>query len=163
MIANTELIAPFFQFGLPIFLIALGFATGRVIERRHLRSIALREAQPGPLLTNLKKLPDGQKTESCHFCIGTVVIASDYFKYTGASLKTLVGGRLRTLETMLARGRREALLRLREQAANKHADIIMNVRMETAIIMRGAKNRPYPAAEVIAYGTAVKLQPGENE
>jgi uncharacterized protein YbjQ (UPF0145 family) len=35
--------------------------------------------------------------------------------------------------------------------------VVLNVRLETAIIMRGARNRPYPAAEVLAYGTAVKL------
>ncbi|MHC4983952.1 MAG: YbjQ family protein [Planctomycetota bacterium] len=145
------------QFGLPLFLILLGFLVGRVTERRHFRSLKQREAQSGPVLTNLKKLPGGARCVASSLCLGSVVIASDYFKFFGASLKGLVGGRLRTLETVLERGRRESLLRMRQQAAEFGADMVMNVRLETAIVMRSRKNRAYPAAEVIAYGTAVKL------
>lgn len=148
------------QIGLPLSLIALGFLAGRVNEGCHCRSLARREAIPGPVLTNLKALPEGMAARESRLLVGSVVIASDYFKTFGASLKTLVGGRLRTLETLLSRGRREALLRLREQAAETGADIVLNVRFETAVIMRGKSNRPYPAAEVLAYGTGVKLGAG---
>lgn len=148
------------QIGLPLFLIALGFLVGRINEGRHRRSLARREAMGGPVLTNLKALPTGMDARESRLCVSSVVIASDYFKTFAARLKTLVGGRLRTLETLLERGRREALLRLREQAAGMGADLVLNVRLETAVIMRGRRNRPYPAAEVIAYGTAVKLAEG---
>lgn len=152
-----EMINLLLQVGLPLVLIAVGFFAGRVNEGRHRASLRRREAMPGPVLTNLERLPQGMNAVRSEFCIGSVVIASDYFKFFGASLKTLVGGRLRTLETLLDRGRREALLRVREQAAGMGADVVLNVRLETAIIMRGGRNRPYPAAEVLAYGTAVKL------
>ena len=155
---NMYVWANLFQFAVPVFLIALGFVTGRIIEGRHRRSLAAREAQAGPLLTNLKALPGGMAARESCLCNGSVVIASDYYKYFGARLKTLVGGRLRTLETLLSRGRREALLRLRAAAAERGADIVLNVRFETAIVMRGKKGRPYPAAEVLAYGTAVKVE-----
>ncbi len=138
---------------LPLVLVVLGFAAGRLAERRHLRSLAEREAAPGPAATNLRRLPDGARVVASALCIGNVVIASDYFKTFGASLKTLVGGRLRTLETLLDRGRREAALRLREDAARLGADLVMNVRFETSIIRSNA-------AEVTAYGTAVKLAGG---
>ena len=145
------------QFAIPVLLIALGFVAGRIIEGRHRRSLARREAQAGPTMTNLKTLPEGMKASESCLCNGSVVIASDYFKFFGASLKTLVGGRLRTLETMLERGRRESLQRLRAAAADRGADIVLNVRFETAIVMRSKKGSAYPAAEVLAYGTAVKL------
>ncbi len=146
-----------FQIGIPLFLIALGFTTGRIAERRHFSSLRRREAAPGPVLTNLKYAPHGARvTEAC-FCMGGVVIASDYFKFFGASLKNLVGGRLRTLETLLERGRREALLRMREQAGAAGADMVLNVRLETAMIMRARGRKSSPAAEVIAYGTGVKI------
>ncbi len=140
----------------PLVLVALGFVAGRIIERRHFRSLSLREARGGPVLTNLKNLPEGRTLVSSRFCIGSVVIASDYFKFFGAKLKTLVGGRLRTLETMMERGRREALLRLRDQAARTGADVVLAVRLETSMIMRSERGGTYPAAEVIAYVTAVK-------
>ncbi len=149
-----------FQIGLPVFLIGLGFLAGRVNEGRHRRSLLRREAMTGPVMTNLRSLPEAARAVESWLCLGTVVIASDYFKTFGASLKTLVGGRLRTLETLLDRGRREALLRLREDAREREADMVMNVRFETAIILRSKHNRPYPAAEVVAYGTAVKLAKG---
>ena len=145
------------QAGILLGLLSLGFFAGRYNERRHLRSLQRREAADGPLLTNLERLPGGAVAVSGWLCSGSVVIASDYFKTFGASLKTLLGGRLRTLETVLERGRREAALRLREAAAAGGADMVLNVRFETAIIMRGKNNRPYPAAEVVAYGTCVKL------
>jgi uncharacterized protein YbjQ (UPF0145 family) len=140
----------------PVVLIALGFLTGRVIESRHYRRLNEREARGGPVLTNLKTLPDGHRPQEMKFCIGGVVIASDYFKTFGAKLKSLVGGRLRTLETMLERGRREAMCRLRDQAAEFGADFVISVRLETAVIMRNRQGKTYPAAEVIAYGTAVR-------
>ncbi|MBT3199019.1 MAG: heavy metal-binding domain-containing protein [Phycisphaerales bacterium] len=146
----------------PVILIAMGFIIGKVIESRHFRSLAQREAGGGPLLTNLKYLPDGQTPQATKFCIGGVVIASDYFKTFGAKLKSLVGGRLRTIETMLERGRREALLRLREQAAEFGADVVISIRLETAVIMKNKQGKSYPAAEVIAYGTAVRTTANDN-
>lgn len=159
MIANTD-IEVLIQLGLPLLLVLIGLVCGKIVERKHFRSLQNREAQAGPVLTNLKNVPLDRTVVSTEFCVGSVVIASDYFKVFGATLKTLVGGRLRTLETMLDRGRREALLRLREQAAEAGADMVLNVRLETAMIMRSQKNnQPYPAAEVIAYGTAVRTAP----
>ena len=155
MIATTDSILVWLQIGVPVGLLVLGFLTGRLAERRHFRSLAEREARGGAMLTNLKDLPDGRRMVSCEFCVGSVVIACDYFKFFGARLKTLVGGRLRTLETMLERGRREAMLRLRDQADRAGADIVLAVRLETCCILRSKRGKTYPAAEVIAYGTAV--------
>ncbi len=153
---GTQLII---QFSIPLLLIAVGYIAGHIIEQRHFRSLQSREAMSGPVLTNLSRVPAGMTVESTQFVIGSVVIASDYFKFVGANLKTLVGGRLRTLETLLERGRREALLRLREQAAMSGANMVMNVRLETSVIMRSKKkNKSSPVAEVIAYGTAVRLR-----
>jgi len=145
-----------FQVVVPLVLIALGFVVGHLIERRHLRSIRRREAAGGPTLTNLVKPPDGRTVQEAWLCTGSVVIASDYFKTFGARLKTLIGGRLRTLETLVDRARREAVLRLRQQAAEHGADMVLNVRLGMSIIMR-------PCAEVIAYGTAVKFARDRND
>ena len=126
-------------------------------ERRHRMSLRRREARPGAVLTNLRALPEGAAAVESWLCLGSVVIASDYFKTFAARMKALLGGRLRTLETLLERGRREAVLRVREQADSHGADMVLNIRFETAIVIRGRNNKPYPAAEVLAYGTAVKL------
>lgn len=137
-------------------LLSLGFLVGRASEHRHRKKLALREAAPGPTLTNLKRLPGGVVAADSHLCIGTLVIATDYFKTFIAGLKTMVGGRMGMLETLLDRGRREAIQRMREQAAAHGADIVLNIRLETSMIGQGTKTKG-TSAEVIAYGTAVKL------
>ncbi len=147
---------------IPVVLIVVGFTMGRIIERRHFASLVAREAAPGPTLSNLKRPPEGFVAAESSFCSGSVVIAGDYFKAVGAFLKTLVGGRMRTMETVLDRARREAIQRMREEAAARQADMVLDVRLEMAVVMRSKGNQGAPATEVIAYGTAVKLVPGDD-
>jgi uncharacterized protein YbjQ (UPF0145 family) len=139
-----------------LILLLVGSMAGRIAERRHRKRLTRREAAPGPTLTNLKRLPVGMAVSQSDLCIGTAVIATDYFKTFVAGFKTLVGGRMGMLESLLDRGRREAIQRMREQAASQGADMVLNVRVETSMIGSGTKKKA-SSAEVIAYGTAVKL------
>ncbi len=143
-------------------LLALGYITGHLVEAKHRRSLTSREALPGPSMTTLSHLPANAVVTRSIFCTGSTVVASDYFKTFAAALKGLVGGRLKTLETLLHRGRREALLRMREQAIQHGADMILCVRLETSMIMKKSGNGGAPAVEIIAYGTAVKLEDGHG-
>ena len=54
---------------------------------------------------------------------------------------------------LVDRGRREAILRMKEQCAD--ADLIVNLRIETSRISKGAKRRSLGTVEVFAYGTAL--------
>ena len=135
----------------PILVLLAVFIIGKIIERRHLALLTRREAYSRVIPTNLRRTPDGSRPAASMLCMGSTVVGADAFKRFGASLKTLIGGRIRTLEGMLQRGRREALLRMREQADQFGADVVLNVRIETAYV------RKY-MAEIIAYGTAVKLE-----
>lgn len=151
--SSGQLLILALQFGLPLALIVLGCVAGRVIERRHFQSIISREAgMTMAIPTNLKRPPDLPVADT-FLVVGSVVIASDYFKTLGAGLKSLVGGRLGTLETLVERARREAILRMREQAAYYGAQMVLNVRLETSSV--GGVRRPM--VEVMAYGTAVIL------
>ena len=67
-----------------------------------------------------------------------------------AGFKNLVGGRIGAYQQLLMESRREALAELGEEAEKQGADAIVALRMSTASIMGGA-------AEVLVYGTAVKL------
>jgi uncharacterized protein YbjQ (UPF0145 family) len=68
-----------------------------------------------------------------------------------AGLRTLVGGELKEYTEMLTEARDEALERMVEDARKIDADAVVNVRFMTSQVMRGA-------AELLAYGTAVKLK-----
>lgn len=145
--------------GIPIVLILLGLIVGRLVERAHLRSLKEREGRmTGFLTTNFRKAPESWNIQDAWLVAGEVVIASDYFKSFGAKLKNLIGGHLRTLETLLMRARREALLRLQESARKQGADAVMNVRFETSVIGRLSGNKKgVPPVEILSYGTAVKF------
>jgi uncharacterized protein YbjQ (UPF0145 family) len=73
-----------------------------------------------------------------------------------ASVKSLFGGNLRSYETLLERGRREAIVRMKENARRLGAARIVNVRLETASLSeQWSGRRPMFSAEFIAYGSAL--------
>ncbi|MEL6500540.1 MAG: heavy metal-binding domain-containing protein, partial [Cyanobacteria bacterium J06623_1] len=73
-----------------------------------------------------------------------------------SSLRNLIGGRMIVYESLLDRGRREALLRMKEQAIGWGATQVVNVRLETSNIGNQTSGKGLVAIEVIAYGTAIR-------
>lgn len=98
-------------------LMALGYGVGSYREKKHYEDIRRREKQTlhVPMMNFGAKQPLPQAQDSALF-VGSVVITSDYFKNFSASLRNLVGGRVTVYETLIDRGRREATLRMKEQA-----------------------------------------------
>jgi uncharacterized protein YbjQ (UPF0145 family) len=77
----------------------------------------------------------------------------------GSLLKGLFGGRLNSFESMLDRGRREAILRMKEEARRMGAKAIFNVRLETSTLSSssngaGRSKKGLACVELVAYGTA---------
>jgi uncharacterized protein YbjQ (UPF0145 family) len=147
-----------FQISLFLLLLILGYAIGSYLERRHYKSIQQGEHETlhVPVITiGVKQaMPNAEEAQ---LFVGTVVISIDYFKRFSAALRNLVGGRITVYETLLDRGRREALLRMKIQAIEWGADKVMNVRIETATIGgRSGDNNSLGSIEVIAYGTGIK-------
>ena len=133
-------------------LLATGYVVGRVIEQRHYASIRLRERRLRDVLAfPMRFAPDSATPQQAFLVHGTVVVSADYFKTFVAGLRNLVGGRFRSYETLLERARREAVLRLKEEARARGARLVVCVRFETTSIASGWA----PAIEVLAYGTAL--------
>lgn len=137
-----------------IALLAIGYGTGRYAEHRHYQSILQREdaLRRIPVVAT-KRAPWGDPVPESYMVSGSVVISVDYFKRFVAGLRTLVGGRITTYETLLDRARREAILRMKEQAKALGGHIVFNVKVETSSISKGRKNT-VGSVEVLAYGTA---------
>jgi len=72
-----------------------------------------------------------------------------------AGLRTIIGGEVAEYTKMLAETREQALDRMTEEAIKKGADAVINVRFSTSFIMKAA-------AELLAYGTAVKIENNES-
>ncbi len=143
-----------------VVLIILGFSIGGFVERAHSRQLKVREeAVRDVMVTDLRTFPVGCETASIGLVTGEVVIASDYFKTFAAGLRKMIGGDLRTYETLMERARREALVRMMESAKAMGANHVANVRLASSNIGSGGAGgrRSHRAAmvEVYAYGTAV--------
>ena len=134
-------------------LLTIGYVSGTILERKHLRDLRTREEQMVSLPTIMLKRPlHEEEIKEARLVGGSVVISIDYFKKVVAALTNLFGGRISTYETLVDRARREAILRMKEDAGD--ASEIINVRIETSSISKNA-NRNIGAVEVLAYGTAI--------
>jgi uncharacterized protein YbjQ (UPF0145 family) len=134
-------------------LLIAGYISGTIIEKRHFKKIREREAEMVHLPTIMLKKPlQPEGVKNSRLVNGSVVISIDYFKKFVASLMNFFGGRVSTYETLIDRARREAILRMKEDAGE--ASEIINVRIETSSISKNASDN-IGAVEVLAYGTAI--------
>jgi uncharacterized protein YbjQ (UPF0145 family) len=143
------------------FLLILSLITGTIIEHNHLKSLTEREARLRLGVTNFEPgaFAPGA-VELCAYVDGQAVIAADRFKVFLGRLVSIFGGELKVLTSVMARARREAILRMLERAEEMGADQVWNVRLETSNIGRGdeRKRQWNTMAEIHAYGTAIKLR-----
>ena len=102
------------------------------------------------LLLNIDEVP-GKEVEPLGLVKGTVVQSKNFGKDFMAGMKTLVGGEIVGYTEMLTEARQIATKRMVDEANALGADAILNIRFGSSAVMQGA-------AEVIAYGTAVKLK-----
>ncbi len=143
-----------------LIILSVTYVTGSIIEKKHFESIKKRERAliRKPIISfGAKTWNTNKKIKKIELVTGEVVISGDYFKNFVASLKNLFGGRLTTFESVLDRGRREAVLRMREKAIGAH--YIINARIESIMINDNYSSKEsVPQCAIIAYGTAVTYE-----
>ncbi len=137
-------------------LVILGYVFGRRAEKKHFESIIEREGEYRDLLAFSERFPPPDMSVSESKLVGgTVVISIDYFKRLAAGLRNIFGGRVTAYESLIERARREAILRMKEDAMAMGAHMIINVKLETSSITKGSGDQ-VGAVEVYAYGTALR-------
>ena len=102
------------------------------------------------LLVNIDHIP-GKELEALGMVKGTVVQSKHFGKDFMAGMKTLVGGEIVGYTEMLVEARQIATKRMVDEAEAMGADAVVNIRYGSSSLMQSA-------AEVIAYGTAVKFK-----
>ena len=152
-------------YALPFMLLVAAYFIGSHLEARHYQSIEARESQylHLPLLTFDDadgQFPINEEYDNARMVNGSVVISVDRFKQFLAALRNFFGGRIGAYETLLDRGRREAILRMKERAGD--ASAIVNFRIETSTL-GGKGGQSLGTVEVHAYGTAVDARPPSHE
>lgn len=141
-----------------LFLIALGFSAGTIGEKKHYKRISSEEMSLRniPLANFGKDIVSEEQITETRLVSGSVVVSLDYFKRILAGINNIFGGRVAAYETIVDRGRREALLRLKKDSEGY--DAIVNLRIDTSLL--GGK---VGCIEVLANATAVKFASSEKE
>jgi len=103
------------------------------------------------LLTTIDRIPGKEITEVLGLVQGSTIRARHLGRDILAGLRNVVGGEIKDYTQMLAEARELALQRMAKEAERLGADAVVGVRLATAQTMAGA-------AEVLAYGTAVRLK-----
>ncbi len=102
-------------------------------------------------VVSTETVPGHEIVEALGVVRGNTVEARNIGRDITQSLRNITGGELKGYSELLTRARDEALERMEAHAAEVGADAVVNVRLETSEIIDGG-------AEVIAYGTAVRLE-----
>ena len=102
------------------------------------------------IITTTSEIPSREIIEILGIARGSTVRARNVGRDIFAGLKNLVGGEIEEYTKLQAHSREQAMERLEEDARKMGADAIVSVRLTTAMVVQGA-------AEIMAYGTAVKL------
>lgn len=102
------------------------------------------------IISTIENIPDKQIVEILGIARGSTVRAKNIGKDIFAGLKNIVGGEIHEYTKLQADSREQAIQRMIEDAEKLDADAIVGVRLTTSMVTQGA-------AEILAYGTAVKL------
>jgi len=103
------------------------------------------------IVVTSENIPGKKVVEYCGFCTGSTVRAKHIGKDILAGFKTIVGGEIKVYTEVLTEARKIAYGRMIEEATALGANAIIAVRMTTSNVMDGA-------SEIMAYGTAVKIE-----
>lgn len=102
------------------------------------------------IVSNLELIPGKRITSHLGMVQGSTVRAKHVGKDIFASLKNIIGGELKGYTELMQEAREEAVERMLREAKSIGANAVLNVRFATTSIAIGA-------AEILAYGSAVKL------
>lgn len=92
----------------------------------------------------------GRQYEVLGLVSGSTIQSKNFISDFGQSLKSIIGGELKSYTDMMNKARQEATERMTKQANDLGADAIIGVRFATSAIMN-------QAAEILVYGTAVRF------
>ena len=103
------------------------------------------------IVTTTESIPGNEIVEILGLSRGSTVRARNVGRDIFAAIKNLIGGEINEYTKLQADSREQALQRMIKDAESLGADAVVNVRITTSMIMQGV-------AEILAYGTAVKLK-----
>ncbi len=103
------------------------------------------------IISTIEQIPNQEISENLGIARGSTVRAKNIGRDIFAGFKNIVGGEIHEYTKLQADSREEAIQRMIDDANTLGADAVVGVRLATSMVTQGA-------AEILAYGTAVKLK-----
>ena len=103
------------------------------------------------IITTTDRIPNREIKAILGIARGSTVRTRNIARDIFAGLKHVIGGEISEYTKLQAESREQAIQRMKDDAKLLGADAIVNIRLTTSVVMQGA-------AEILAYGTAVKLK-----
>ena len=103
------------------------------------------------ILVTTEHVPGQQETASLGLVRGSSIRARHIGKDVMATFRNMAGGEVLEYSKLLGESREQAIDRMIEEAEALGANAIIGIRFQTSMVMQGA-------AEMLCYGTAVKLE-----
>lgn len=103
------------------------------------------------ILSTTHSVPNREIEEILGIARGSTVRTRNIGRDIMAGLKNIVGGEIEEYTQLQAQSREQAMQRMIDDAKRMNADAVIGIQITTAMVMQGA-------AEILAFGTAVKLK-----
>jgi len=133
-----------------LFIVAWSVVT--YLERRHLKAIGAQEKNLSDIhLNTLRK--SHEQTSDGVMVAGSVVIAHDFVRSFLIFWRKLFGGNISYYDRLVIKGRRVAVVRMKEEANLRGMSKVVGVRFTTTAL---TNRKRVKGVEIVAYGTAVK-------
>ncbi len=123
----------------------------KFLQKRVKYKIVFGKKENCVILTTLEGVPGQTIVEHYGLVQGSTIRAKHIGKDIMAGFKNIVGGELKGYTELLQDSRKEAIERMVQQAEELEANAVVNIRFATSSVAQGA-------AELFAYGTAVKVE-----
>ena len=102
------------------------------------------------IISTTENIPNKEVIEIIGLVKGNSVRAKNIGRDVFALVKNVIGGEIKAYTELLEESRQEAIDRLIKEAISLNANAVVNIRFTTSMVVEGA-------SEILAYGTAVKL------
>ena len=100
-----------------------------------------------------------EKISQCGLVMTNITVSPSWWQLFVGGIKSIFGGQIQSYDKVLAYGRAEVMQRLREQALGEGWSEIINVRVETSMVMnkvKGGQQNKIGTLEFLAYGTGIR-------
>ena len=113
----------------------------------------------GDNIHTLSKPINLEHISQCGLVMTNITVSPSWWQLFIGGLKSIFGGQIQSYDKVLAYGRGEVMQRLREQALGEGWSEVINVRVETSMVMnkvRGGNQNKLGTLEFVAYGTGIR-------